>query len=352
MIAAETNDQSSLAASVRPLAPDAIVTFSTFYVATVAELAASLGLRFLDPRAAATCHDKIAARRALRAAGLPGPRFREVASAGEAARVAGEVAYPCVMKPPTSSGSTGVRRIEHQRDFREHYTRLTASAVNERGQAQPALVLVEELLDGPEFSVEALTFGRGDTRIVGITRKHVSAPPWFVEMGHDFPADLPDAERRAIEAHVLRALDEVGVDFGPTHTELRLTPQGPVIVEINPRLAGGMIPELVRLATGVDLIDAYLRMLVGDDVHLDATRRRRAAIRFLTAPRPGRLASLPSCDDLHARPGVDAIEVTARVGSHVVPPRDSAHRLGYVICDRPERADEVLAEMVGRLQLE
>lgn len=345
----ETNDAASLIAYVTALAPDAVVTFSTFYVETVARLAATLGLRFLSPHAAATCHNKLAARRALGDAGLTNPRFWELASADEVERVAAALPYPCVMKPTADSGSSGVLRIDSVAQLIEHYRRLTASAVNDRGQTHSATVLVEELLDGPEFSVESVTLARGVTRIVGITRKHLSPLPYFVEMGHDYPAALTDEERLSIEACVLRALDAVGFDFGPAHTELRLTHRGPVIVEINPRLAGGMIPELVRLATGIDLIDAYLRLLVGDDTELPTATTRTASIRFLTAPMEGRLGAIPACDDLRAQPGVDAISITASAGRSVRPPQSAYDRLGYVICNSPERADVVVADVVGRL---
>jgi len=347
VIDAETNDLAALAASVEDLPPiDAIVTFSTFYVSTVAALAARLGLRFLSERAASTCHDKIAARRALHAAGLPNPAFWSIDSTADAARVADEVAYPCIMKPAADSGSSGVLRIDGKQQFLEHFARLSSATTNDRGQKGSPSVLVEALLDGPEVSVESMTLASGETRIIGITRKHLSSPPYFVELGHDFPAPLPPAARDAVEDCVLRGLDAVGYDFGPAHTEVRLTTRGPVIVEINPRLAGGMIPELVRLATGIDLIDAYLCTLAGQPPALTPTTARTASIRFLVAPHAGTLIAPPPYDDLLELPGVDRIEVTARPGP-VSPPRSAYDRLGFVICsDDPgagvaERADEV-----------
>jgi cysteine synthase A len=345
----ETNDFEVLASLVKRISPDAVVTFSTFYVATVAALAARLGLRFLSEQAASTCHDKIAARRRLQSAGLTTPSFWVLASEAEAKRVAKEVPYPCVMKPSADSGSSGVLRIENERQFLDHFKELSSAATNDRGQQRSPAVLVEALLDGPEFSVESMTLGAGNTRIVGITRKHLSAPPYFVELGHDFPAALEDAERAAIEECALRALDAAGYDFGPAHTEVRLTGRGPVIVEINPRLAGGMIPELVRLSTGIDLIDGYLRALGGETPSLAARRCRSASIRFLVAPRAGTLEALPRVDDLLKIPGVDEIEITARPGRSVSLPRSAYDRLGFVICDSPGGADSVIAALRERL---
>jgi biotin carboxylase len=359
IVDAETNDVELLIARVQTLSAenafDAVVTFSTFYVAIVATLAKRLGLRFLDERAAATCHDKIAARRALQAAGLPNPAFWQITSEDMATRVAADVMYPCVMKPPADSGSSGVLQIADEAQFLEHYRLLASVTTNDRGQQSSSAVLVEALLDGPEVSVESMTLAPGVTRILGITRKHLSAPPHFVELGHDFPAVLSATERDAIEECVLRGLDAVGYDFGPAHTEVRLPAKGPVIVEINPRLAGGMIPELVRLATGIDLLDAYLRALAGQTPSVAPTRERTASIRFLVAPHAGTLEAPPRYDDLLELPGVDRIELTKKSGA-VSAPRNAYDRLGYVIVSGDiaagvaERASKVAAILNERLR--
>jgi cysteine synthase A len=338
IVEAETNEASEVSRYIRELmaddAIDGVATFSTFYVSTVAVVAADLGLPFLNERTARICHDKIAARRALEKAHLPNPAFWEIADDASAARAAAEVPYPCVMKPAADSGSTGVLRIENKQEFLQHYHRLTSQTVNERGQSGAARVLVEDLLEGPEVSVESFTFARGVTHVAGITKKYLSPPPYFVEVGHDFPADLSDLQRLAIENAVTGALEAVGYDFGPAHTEVRLTPAGPVIVEINPRLAGGMIPELVRLATGVDLISAYLSAVVGEIPILLPARHECASIRFITAHVSGTLIEPVSFEDLLHEPLVQEISLDPR--RSLLTAASAADRLGFVICAGPD----------------
>ncbi len=110
-------------------------------------------------------------------------------------------------------------------------------------------VLVEQFLTGPEYSVEVLT-----GCVVGITRKWLGPQPYFIEIGHDFPAPLTPAGYEAISSAALAGLRALGLNSGGTHVELRLTATGPVIVEVNPRLAGGMITRMVDEATGIDMI--------------------------------------------------------------------------------------------------
>jgi S-sulfo-L-cysteine synthase (3-phospho-L-serine-dependent) len=331
----DTNDPVAAEARVRQTAADrpidALLTFSTFYVPLVAELAARLGQRYLSSRAATICHHKHLAREALQRAGLPAPKFWLLRSMAEAERLSTAISYPCVVKPTAESGSTGVRRVDDREGLLAHVGALAARKVNERGQPLSGDVLVEDFIAGPEFSVETLTLARGETRIIGVTRKHLSVPPYFVELGHDFPADLEPPMRKALEDAAVAALDAVEFDLGPAHTEIRLSPRGPVVIEINPRLAGGMIPELVRHATGLDLLALLLAQLLGEPIDPRPTRQHLASIRFLTAERHGQLVAIHHVDEARQIDRIREITVDKAVGSRVHPPRSAADRLGYVI---------------------
>lgn len=360
VVPCDTNDDAAIEACVRAIdreaAPgggasqrgiDALLTFSTFYVTGVAAVARRLGLPTLDPEAARRCHHKHLGRACLARAGLATPAFWVVTSPAEAEAAARAVTYPCVVKPVADSGSVGVRRVDDRDALLAHYRALAARTVNERGQRLSGEVLIESLLVGPEFSIETLTLG-GATRIIGITQKRLSAPPHFVELGHEFPAELDAQTRAAIATAVQDGLSAMGVDFGPAHTELRVTPDGPVIVEINPRLAGGMIPELVRQATGIDLLRAVLAMARGGEPELTATRDEVAGIRFFTAPSAGVLREVRGLDEVRGWPGVREARIDRRPGAVVRAPEAATDRLGHVIASGPDRA-RVLRDLEAAL---
>lgn len=349
----ETNDLEAVLAQVERVMSegrlDAVLTFSEFYVALVSEVAARCGFRYLSPSAARTCRYKPATRSALRAAGLATPEFRLVTSEAEARRAAAEVSYPCVVKPPADSSSKGVRRVSDSRELLEHFRQLHAWRENDRGQPLCGEVLIESLLEGPELSVETVTLAPGETRVVGITAKHLSPPPLFVEIGHDFPAPLDEETAAALRSETLSALDAVGFDFGPAHTEIRLTPKGPVVVEINPRLAGGMIPELVRHALGIDLLEIFLDQLRGRPVDLTPWCAGWASIRFLISDRTGRLAGVAGLDEASRLPLVREVAVTRRTGAAVRPAEEAADRIGFVVASGASHP-EVLREVETALQ--
>ncbi|HVG07841.1 MAG TPA: ATP-grasp domain-containing protein [Thermoanaerobaculia bacterium] len=361
VVVLDTNDVDAVAASVAGIRKqrglDAILTFSEFYVATVAEVAQRYGYRYLSPAAARACRNKFETRKALRAAGLAVPEFRLAASEEEACRAAREVAYPCVVKPPADSSSKGVRLVRDGEELLDHFRQLHAWGSNDRGQRLSGEVLIESLLTGPEVSVETVTLSPGDVRVIGITAKHLSPPPLFVEVGHDFPAApaaLGEEEAAAIHGMVLAALAAVGFDFGPAHTEIRLTPAGPVVVEINPRLAGGMIPELVRHALGIDLLTAFLNQLDGQPVDLAPLRAEWASIRFLIAGRSGCLAGVSGVDEARRVPSVREVSIGKRPGAAVRPAEEAADRIGFVIASGPARAQVLLdvEEAARRVRLE
>jgi biotin carboxylase len=194
---------------------------------------------------------------------------------------------------------------------------------------QPA-VMVEEYLTGAEFSVEML-----DLDIVGVTAKRLGPEPYFLEVGHDFPACVPAPHAAAVGAAARHALLAVGLGWGPAHVEVRYGPAGARIIEVNPRLAGGMIPRVVEHATGIDMVWHAVARAAGRSEAPVATRQRYASIRFLVAQHGGRFAGLDGLTEARAVPQVVEVEPIRAVGTDVVVRHAFTDRLGYVIAVAP-----------------
>jgi S-sulfo-L-cysteine synthase (3-phospho-L-serine-dependent) len=121
------------------------------------------------------------------------------------------------------------------------------------------------------------------------------------------------------------------VGFGPAHTEIRLGTRGPVVIEVNPRLAGGRIPTLVRLASGLDLIGATVDAVTGAGRALPEPGPGHASIRFLVAPRAGRIRRTGGVAAAVAVPGVVDVGFTARPGQLVGGTGSFLDRIAHVI---------------------
>jgi biotin carboxylase len=348
----DTADALALGQACAALGPIAGVTSSSeYFVAAASELARQLGLPHPDPGAVTRCRDKGIQRFTLRAGGLAGPDFDVVGTPAEAAAAAARLGMPVVVKPCSGSGSVGVRRCACPDEVFAAASAILDGDPAQLGIPQQRQVLVEQYLDGPEYSVE--TF---DRQVVGITAKHLGPEPHFVEIGHDFPAMLADSQQADLTGQALRALDVLGLGWGPAHLELRLTRHGARIVEVNPRLAGGMIPRLVQEATGVDLIALTVARAAGRPVELTASLRRAASIRFLLLEKAGTPCEPAGLALAAAVPGIVAATFTGPTGSPVTVRHTFRDRVGYVISagqdgvDAARAADHALAQIELRLE--
>jgi cysteine synthase A len=353
VITCDTNQPRLITQALRRFRLAGVTTTSEFYLPTAAELAAAFALPGNPPATVRRCRDKAAVREMLNRAGIAQPAYVVATSPAQAADAWRRMGTPCVVKPVDESASTGVRRCDTAEQAASHAACLLSAVVNSRGQAKTAVVLVEQYADGPEYSVEL--FGTREGLVtVGVTRKEVTGGPWFVETGHRFPAELgTDASAGAVDL-ARRAVRALGLAVGATHTEIRLTASGPQLIEVNARLAGGMIPELVRLATGVDLVEQQVRAACGMDTGFDATTARYAGIDFLTAPLEGTLRTVVGLAAARALAGVEQVTITARDGGRVRPARDAYDRLGFVIATA-RSADALqgrLAAAVGRIRID
>lgn len=312
-----------------------VFSSSEYFIGAAGRLAQRLGLPGPCADAIQSCRHKHQQRLRLKDAGLPTPRFTLARSPEEAWLAARETGLPVILKPVLGTGSAGVRLCRSQAEVTAHATTLLNQRVNERGHPIPQEILVEEFIQGPEFSVESF-----HEKILGITRKHLTSEPWFVETGHDFPARLGDTED-AIHRAVLSALKALRLGWGPIHTELRLGKEGPLIIEINPRLAGGFIPELVGLATGIDPIQETIHAVTGRPVVLRPGRNCFASLRFIMARSDGLIDRISGIDAARAVPGVQAVEMYKAGGQECRITHDFRDRIGHVIAvaDQSEGAE-------------
>lgn len=325
-----------------------VTSTSEYYIEMAGEVAGRLSLPGPDPRAIRVCRDKHAQRTRLQQAGVGIPKFVSVDSPEAAVEAAESLGLPVVVKPVSGSGSVGVKMCERLGEVQSQASLLLRQKQNERGLPLPGRILVEEMALGPEYSVEAL--GR---RVIGITQKHLGPLPHFVEVGHDFPATLSNETESAINDTVVRALDAVGLGWGPSHCELRVTREGVKIIEINPRLAGGFIPELVRLAYGIDMISETIKLVVGHLPCLEKTKNACSSIRFIIPDKEGTLVRADNLDDAARLSGIVEARLYSSIGDVMPRHDDFRSRVGHVIAvaNSAEAARAAANEAHGMIEL-
>lgn len=174
--------------------------------------------------------------------------------------VSGQLPFPAISKPIDGTGSKGVSLLRSATDLHDYIEYLESS-----GYKGP--LIIEEYLEGPEYSVEAFSY-YGQHVIIGITQKQTTGSPHFIETGHIFPALISEKEHVKLTLCVLELLSLLNHQIGVSHTELILTHSGPVIVETHMRPPGDRIPELILLTTGVDVYDLTVSSLIDGRIPL------------------------------------------------------------------------------------
>jgi biotin carboxylase len=355
----DTNDPDTLLSFVErahdALRFDGVITSCDYYLRTAARIAGRLELPGPTPESVENACRKDATRRVLAEAGLPGPRFAVCAEWAEAAAAARDIGYPLVLKPVDLCAGMFVRRVDDEAALAHAYRALAAFPVNARGQRRDPVVLLEEFLDGPEVSVETVSYG-GAVHVVGVTDKSVGGAPAFIETGHMFPAALDPADTRAVEETARRALKALGLDGVVAHTEIKLTTDGPRLVEVNPRPAGNRITELIRHVTGIDLAAACVDVALGrePDLRRRATGLTSAAIGFLVPDQDGVLEAVDGADTVRTADGLLELQL-ADPGKAVRAAGSNNEYLGHVMAGDAhgagarDRAEALLARLSPRV---
>ncbi|MEU6237196.1 ATP-grasp domain-containing protein [Kitasatospora sp. NPDC047058] len=329
-----------------------VVTWDEYALVPAAHVAADLGVPGQSSATAAACRNKAASRAVWAAEGVPSAQSIRVTSLVTAARAARRIGYPVVLKPASHAGSIGVIKVEHPDDLPGAFAYANGRAENQ-GEEGSGL-LVEEYLAGPEISVECVTV-HGITTAVAVTRKELGPEPHFEEVGHVVVAGDPLLAQAGPIAE--SALDALGVNAGISHVEMRLTADGPRLIEVNGRIGGDLIGHLVHLATGIDLAAAAADIALGREPDLTPTRSAAAGVRFLYPDDSGTVRTARPRPELGNPAWLERLVWECEPGDQVLlPPAGDlgTARLGHLVVTGTDAAQvhEHLAHAEGLLDIE
>jgi len=321
-------------------------------VPVVAAVTERLGLPSIGTAVARRMRNKIEMRRALAEGGVPQPPFAAVRSLAEGRLALKTVGLPAVLKPADSGGQRGVFRIDTADDLDAHLHAALAESVDRE-------CILEGFVDGTEMN--GIVVARGGRAEVLTLSDRLRPPGIGFGVGwiHLYPASAYGDQLALSERVVARAVEVLGLRDGIAFPQLIARPDGSVaIVEVAARIPGGQMADLVRHATGVDLVEVALRFALGEPVPDEVGRPQFSqplAIRFLTAqpgPLPtGRVTRIGSLEPVLAAEGVVQAATYLEVGETIRPVRLDGDRRGYVIAladtsiaalDRAEAAARLL----------
>jgi biotin carboxylase len=175
-------------------------------------------------------------------------------------------------------------------------------------------------------------------------REHAPEPAFGVALAHVWPADPPDRGAHDVAAAIdvaERATRALGVEQGPTYTQVVLGADGPRLVELAARLGGGHDAELCEAALGIDLNGLAVAAALGEAPDVPAPRPGGGAcVRFLVAPE-GELVQAEGLDEARALSGVVEARVYREPGFRFGPLRTGSDRAGFVLAVGDSRSAAV-----------
>ena len=287
----------------------------------MARIAERYGFPFFSVDTAQWSTDKFQMKQRFQLGGIPCAKGLLIRTAEEAK----DLIFPIICKPRDNSGSRGVKLCINKAELQEcieealQYSRLDT-------------VLVEEYIEGKEYSVEALHFD-GITEVIQFTEKKTTEHPYNVEIGHQQPANLTGDQRNAIRDIIAKIGKTMKFENCPSHTELKINDRGIFVIETSPRLGGDYITStLVPLSTGINMEGQLLHIALGEKVDINTGRvEKSSGICFFCFPE-GLVKSIDKeVNMVKKMPGVCHFKLNLKEGGYVNKITSSLNRYGEVV---------------------
>ncbi|MGM0381600.1 MAG: alpha-hydroxy-acid oxidizing protein [bacterium] len=329
---------------------DGVITVGTDASLSQAAVSEALDLPGIKFDTAERATNKVKMRRAWARAKIPQPEFRGIWELDEAQGAARDLGFPLVIKPADNMGGRGVKKLADKDDLVEGFR--AAKQASPRGE-----LIIEEYLEGEEFSTDTL-FREGELIHQVIADRIIEREPYFIETGHVLPSNQPEKVQEKILKTAEEAAEALGIDVGAAKGDIKMTPEGPKMVEMAARLSGGyMSGYTYPLATGRSIIRDALKIAIGQkpDCPLDPPIRQ-VAVEKAVIPPPGEIRKITGHEKIMEMDGVEEIFIKSDIGDKISKPKSNLDKPANVIVSgsnhqtalqRAEKAVETIKFEVG-----
>ena len=308
----------------------AIVTAATDKpLVMMARVAEKLHFPFYSEETAVWSTDKFQMKQRFLEGDVPCAKGRLIHHADEAK----DLFFPVICKPRDNSGSRGVKLCQDLDELQV--------CIDEALQySHMDTVLVEEFIEGREFSIESLHYD-GKSEIIQFTEKKTTPFPYNVELGHKQPANLTDSEKEEIRIIISRIASCMHFENCPSHTELKVNERGIFVIETSPRLGGDYITStLTPLSTGINIEDQLLNIALNKPVDIKTGKIDKAsAVCFFALPKGEVISVDKSLSESAKWPNIHDFELKLKVGDMVNQITSSLNRYGQFIVVGNSRAE-------------
>lgn len=326
---------------------DGVITIGTDASMTVAAVANALNLPGIKFEVAERATSKIKMREAFLEFGVPSPKFLPAWSIGDTFWAAKEIGFPLVIKPSDNMGARGVTLVEEKSKI--EWAHHLAKASSPSGE-----IVVEEFMEGPELSIDALVYD-GEVEFCGIADRIIDFLPYFVELGHTLPSNMPKEIQDAACKVMQQGIEALGIDIGAAKGDIKITKEGPKIIELAARLSGGFMSGFtLPLATGYNIIKAAIEVALGYKPNKFKNTLHKTAVERAIIPHPGRVISIEGVEEAKKIEGVVEVIINTQVGDTLQQVTSNIGKAANVItvADTREKAIKIAKEAMELIKIE
>ncbi|MFJ8065717.1 ATP-grasp domain-containing protein [Psychrobacillus sp. NPDC096426] len=231
--------------------------------------------------------------------------------------------FPIIIKSPKSTGSKDVLLAEGKEQLIRHIDSL----VNKNPDNT---IMIEEYIDGDQYLVEVLVH-KHKASIVGIIEQEITKNKRFIITGYGVLANVPLDIRTGIEKILQSIIEELKIENGALHLEMRLAKNGWKLIEINPRISGGAMNKMIQAAFGINLVEETLNLYLGKSPALLPKYKKYVFTKYVISTKKGILEKVTGKARAKKSLGVVEVYVKPKKGTLLMPPLSMGHRYAYVI---------------------
>lgn len=254
-----------------------------------------------------------------------------------------------ILKPSRNSGSRGIAKVSRNMD-KEDFVKAYNIALNE---SRDKSVLIEQFIDGPEFSIEIIVWN-SEVNVLTVTDKKTTGAPHFVELGQNQPSCYSKEDVETLKTAAVAGVKALGVNNCACHAEAKLMDGKAYLMEIGARLGGDFIStELTHLSTGIDMVAAAIDVALGMEPDLSIKEEPKGACIRYFCPKAGKLVSVTNTEVLND-PRVYKKKIYVRKGDIIPEITSSLSRSGHVIVieKTPQEAVKLAEKLINEVKFD
>ncbi len=330
---------------------DGVMTIASDIPHIVSRIAKKIGVKHIPVEVADITVDKYKMKEVLISKGVNVPKFKKVLSIKDLRDFIIENGFPVVIKPTDNSGARGVLIIKENTNIEEIFYESMQNSKN-------GILIVEKFIEGQQISTEGIVYNE-KLFVTGFADRNYEKiekfSPNIIEDGGDSPTKLNEEEKQKVEIEFEKAVKAIGIEWGPAKGDMIFSEGKAYVVEIAARLSGGnFCYDHVPLATGVDIVDIYIDMIMDEEIDMErfsAKYNNGVAQRYFF-PGEGRIKEVKGIEEVLKMENIKKVDIWLKKGDIIKPQKNHTNRAGYVIAigNTKQNAIKTAEEAVNKIK--